>query len=165
MKKKIIISILILFLLPTLIFSIYNFVKKPQYKVNPEIVINRTVWLTETRIYDVLRKSVEEKKLDINELNSLLTLCGNINDNFNGMVGNEIYPRFSNAYIVNDFFLNKNQSHITEEDWGKVEKLTDYYKKIVYEQSILFDNNGTINREALSNLMDLEATIGKLFES
>lgn len=165
MKKKIIILVLCLLIIPAIIYSIVVGTNSKFHK-SPMYTVNHIVWFTQLRISDSLTNSIEKKQFDFDTISPLLTLYGSESEDMSIMLGDKKIPPFSNGYSTNDYLVahnwNKENFVPNEQQWDLLTNLRDSYKQLSLLQSQLVTDKGQMVPEVLSKIMELDQKIKQL---
>lgn len=66
------------------------------------------------------------------------------------------------AYIVHQYFVDRNTSNLGEKDWLKIQQLSSLYHELVLEQAALFDDTGKIKSQHVMKIKELNFKIDTL---
>ncbi|MEO2203150.1 hypothetical protein ABGV42_05340 [Paenibacillus pabuli] len=163
MKRKI---IYILGLLIIICGVVYVVQEKFQEKQNDNphnlYLLNGVIWQTQLRISDTLTYGVENNKVEIEFIRSLLTLYGYESDALHVALDNK-YQHLLNGPNTSDYtYETFKENKLSTQQMDLLKKLSTLYKDLSLQQSQLISEDGVFNDKIWGNILSIDNEINTL---
>ncbi|PYY25961.1 hypothetical protein [Paenibacillus illinoisensis] len=163
MKRKIIYILGLLIIICGVVYVVQENIKEKQSDNSQTLyLLNGVIWQTQLRISDTLTYAVENNKLDIEFIRSLLTLYGYESDALYVALDNK-YQHLLNGPNTSDYIYETfKESKLSTEQMDLLKKLSTLYKDLSLQQSQLISEDGVFNDKIWGNILSIDNEINTL---